>query len=102
MKKSSGVKVAAGVALIPPKKATSQKIRIHFGSFFTTGCKPVVTLGIMSPHNGRLIPTMHGISGINHVPDHRGLIARICVSEFNSKVNYFVKRGYLNWIAVGY
>jgi hypothetical protein len=102
VKKDTGIKIASGTAVIPPKKATSQLINIYFGSFFTPGCKPVITNGIVSHYNGRIIPTMYALQGVGFVPDHTGFVSRLGMVETNSTVNYFVKTMYLHWIAVGY
>lgn len=102
VKKDTGIKIASGTAIIPPKKSISQAINVYFGTFFTPGCKPVITTGIVSHYNGRVSDTMHALKGIGYVPDHTGFVARFGMVELNAATNYFVKTMYLHWIAVGY
>ena len=102
VKKDTGIRIACGVATVPPKKVDVQYINVSFGTFFSTSCKPVITLSITSPHNGRVIPTIYGIAGVNTQPDNTGFVARLAETELNAKANYFDKTMYLNWIAVGY
>lgn len=100
--KDTGIKIACGVATIPPASAYSTKITVYFGAFFTPGCRPVIATSITTPYNRRVIETINGISGDAALPDHRGFIAHIAAVEFNDKTNYLVKTMHLNWIAMGY
>lgn len=100
--KDNGIKIACGVATIPPAKAYSEAITVYFGSFFTPGSRPVIATSITSSYNRRVIETINGISGNSSLPDHRGFIATIAAVEFNDKTNYLVKTMHLNWIAMGY
>lgn len=103
VKKSSGVKIAAGIITIPSEKATTVHGTASFGSFFTTSCVPVVTVTVGSPYNGRAIASVFGISGHDTVPDNRGFICRIAMAEFqNASINYVVKTMYIHYIAIGY
>jgi hypothetical protein len=93
VKRSAGVKIAAGTNIVAANKGNYHEQNINFGSFFT--------VGIASPHNRRIIPTFWGFSGKGYVPDHRGLVVCIATSDL-SKTHYLKKKVYLNWIAFGY
>ncbi len=101
VKKDTGIKIACGAYTIAPGKAHLFRRTIYFGSFFTTGCKPVIVNGITSPSNRRMIPSMYGIQGEGYVPDHRGFVACVNTST-TEKAHYLNKQIYFNWIAVGY
>lgn len=101
LKKDSGIKIACGTATIPPSKAKQYAKTINFGSFFTTGSKPVVVTSITSPYNRRLCISHYGIQGTGYVPDHRGFVAIVAVAT-TEKSHYLNKQIYVNWIAMGY
>lgn len=101
-KKDVGLKILCGTATIVATKSPTRIFTVPFGSFFTTGSKPVVVTGIVSPYNGGLIATTYGISGGAYSPDHRGFVARVVARELSSKSNYIFKNSYLHWIAMGY
>lgn len=101
VQKEAGVKIACGILVVPASTAPVQTLNVYFGSFFTPGCKPVITHGVTSWVNGRLIPSMFGLSGPQYSPDHRGFTARIAATELHDK-NYVWKTAYLNWMAMGY
>ena len=97
-----GVKIACGVATIPPTSNYSTTVTVYFGTFFTPGSQPIITTSITSSYNRRVIDTINGISGNAAMPDHRGFIAHIAAVEFNDKTNALSKTMHLNWIAMGY
>jgi hypothetical protein len=100
--KDNGIKIACGTNTIPPVQAYSTSITVYFGSFFTPGCRPIVSTSITSSYNRRIIDTINGISGASALPDHRGFIAHLAAVELNDKANYLVRSMHLNWIAMGY
>lgn len=103
IQKDKGLKIACGVVTVPPRKnARDQSVTVNFGSFFTEGCKPIITTGIMSYGNGRVHVIVHSQTGQNFVPDHRGFIAKVFVNELSADWNYFWKTMYINWHAIGY
>lgn len=101
VKKSAGIRIASGTVSVPANKGNYHTQNVNFGSFFTIGCKPVITTGICSPYNRRIIPTYWGFSGKGYSPDHRGFVVCVTTADL-SKNHYLKKRVYLNWIAFGY
>ncbi len=102
VKRTSGIKIAAGTVPVPAKKTGIQAVNVYFGSFFTSGAKPIVVTGIVAPEDRRISVTCNGISGPNYVPDHRGFIATIALTATSDKNNYFHKRLYLQYLAFAY
>lgn len=72
VKKTSGVKMLAGIAIVPANGALWSSVDVSFGTYFTPGCKPVVVTG-RQPTNGvwRHHVLLRGLS-TNNV-DHRGV-----------------------------
>lgn len=101
IKKDTGIKIACGTATIAPGKAHYYKKTIYFGSFFTSGSKPVIVTSVTSPYNRRMILSHWGIQGEGYVPDHRGFIACAATATLE-KSHYLSKQIYVNWIAMGY
>lgn len=101
-KKDTGIKIASGVATCVATKSSFRQIMIPFGSFFTTGCKPVVVTGMHATGQGGLVVVHSGMSGSAYTPDHRGFRATVSAREFASKNNHILKTSYVHWMAMGY
>lgn len=100
--KDTGIKIACGAATIPPTTGNGISVNTYFGSFFTPGCQPVITVSITSSYNRRVIPTIYGLSGASSIPDHRGFVGVIAANELTAASNHIYKTMHLNWIAMGY
>lgn len=101
-KKDTGIRMACGVATVAPRKANLTWVTVQFGTFFNTACKPVIAVSLTAGSRARIIPTLFGISGVNYQPDNRGFVCRLAATELSTKINYFDKTMYLNWIAMGF
>lgn len=101
IKKDTGIRIACGTSTIAPGKAHQYKKTINFGSFFTSGSKPVIVTSVTSPYNRRMILSHWGIQGEGYVPDHRGFIVCAATST-NEKSHFLHKQIYINWIAIAY
>ena len=101
VKKTSGVKILAGIALAPASKTTVTSVAVYFGSFFSQGCTPVV---VATPVHASGRTRMHTIvKGIGTgYPDHRGVTLVVTADEYNSAVNNFPYGMAFNYIAVGW
>jgi hypothetical protein len=102
VKKDVGVKIACGVVAVPATKNTATTVTVNFGSFFTTGTRPIPVTSLTSPSNLRVIETTYGLGGLATVPDHRGFNCRVAATEIYGTVKYIPKTMYLNWLAMGY
>jgi hypothetical protein len=101
IKKDTGLRIACGTTTIAPSKAHYYKKTVNFGSFFTSGSKPVIVTSVTSPYNRRIILSHYGIQGEGYVPDHRGFIV-VGATATLEKSHYLSKQIYINWIAMGY
>lgn len=99
-KRTGGMKILSGVAMIPAAKTKSQVSKdINFGSYFSQGCKPIITTGQVMATGGRYNVILTGLSGIH--PDHRGFNMRVIANHLSGKQGIKTKM-YVHWTAVGY
>lgn len=100
LKRTTGLKMASGLVIIPASRSYWGAAVVYFGDFFSQGCHPVVTTGLI--HQGQL--RMHvGVRGISTMhPDNRGFTASVCVNEATAVNNYITKYVYVTWMAMGY
>lgn len=98
--RSSGVKILAGIATLAPVATSYTSLQISFGTFFTTGCVPVCTLGLMTYPRFRMSVSFTGIGQVQ--PDSRGINVRVASTEpisTNQKIDNTVQ---INYIAIGW
>lgn len=97
IKRSTGLKIMAGAIYVAPNKANYMRKTVSFGSYFSAGCKPIITTGLNASYGTRSHLTFYGLNGIS--VDHQGAIFTLYASNPASK---FVSGVYINWVAVGY
>lgn len=98
--RDSGLKIISGRtmhAVEPGRNFTYQNV--YFGSFFSAGCKPVVTasveVGSHRMHRNKI--SLQSLSGPGSPLDHTGFMAIVSTEATNDLV-----AGAIHWIAVGY
>src|SRR6478735_4967848 len=67
-RRNIGVKMAGGLALITARKANTASVDVRFNNFFSAACHPLVTTGVLSVSQRRIITTIDGL-GTTH-PDY--------------------------------
>lgn len=97
---TKGIKIVAGMTIIPPDANGVVYKDVHFGNIFTPGCRPVVTTGLISATNRRVHVTIDGLGVI--YPDDRGFSVIVVDNQTTPKNNKFTKSMYVSWIAIGY
>lgn len=100
IRKSSGVKILSGFAFIKATASVGSATTVYFGSYFSSGCKPVVVTSINAYPQGRFHLWTRGIGTL--FPDSRGFEARINVNEIDPKNNKIKYDIYVPYIAVGW
>ncbi len=101
--KNDGLKILAGKAYYGPNDTNDrQDCTVYFGSFFSTGCFPVVVAVNEVNTNGfRRLVTVRSISGSQI--DHRGFIAHVSNQENAlSDQTKIVSGGTVSYIAIGW
>lgn len=100
--RDAGVRVISGKTPFGTTTGGASAIdtHIYFGSFFTAGCKPVVTgmVETTGPHLRKLI-TIRGFGG---EVDHRGFVAHLSTQEFPGVPVNIEASGWIHWQAIGY
>lgn len=96
--RDAGVRVISGktpFAAIDGRNYIFQNV--YFGSFFTAGCKPIVSTGLESNNDFLVHRSRIVIQGLGGEVDHRGFQA--VVSN-----DYYTKQGtgWIHWQAIGY
>lgn len=102
-KRTGGMKIMSGTVIFPINKRVSTLTKeVHFGSFFSQGCRPVVTTGMCMTSGGRYNITVASLGNNSALPDHRGVRFRVIANPMNSKDNKVLHKVVVSWTAVGY
>jgi hypothetical protein len=88
------LKIASGIVVMP---VGSQVVKrdVYFGNFFTSGCKPVVVVGLLSNGENKITVSAQGLA--QSTPGHEGF--RIISINHSGKIN---NTHHVSWIAVGF
>ena len=102
VKKTTSVKVLAGIVSVAPSNALWAAANVEFGSFFTAGCKPVVVTGTQPTGNRWRYHTI--VKGIGtYYPDHRGINVAVGADYYGTSTKNVVdQRVYVHYIAIGW
>lgn len=101
IKRTNGMKIMAGIAVIPASKASSGLATFNFGTFFSSGCKPVIVTGTQPTGSQmRFHVLVKGIDG--YYPDHRGAVFIAGADSLNTKLNVMSSKVYVHFIAIGW
>lgn len=98
--RTSGVKVLAGTAIIAPTNTSYANAQVSFGTFFSTGCMPIVSLGIMSYPTFRLTVAFSGIGQV--LPNNNGIFIRLTSTDPTLANQKIANTVYVNYIVIGW
>lgn len=100
LRRAEGIKLAAGRVLITKRKSDSATVTVRFADFFSSGCQPIVTTGIIAEGQTRIFCTVNGIGILQ--PDNRGFQASVNVAAETKKNDSIARSLYISWQAMGY
>src|SRR5690349_1526731 len=80
--KDQGIRLASGLALITARKSASASKSVSFGDFFSAGCSPIVTTGVVSQNQRQIFPTIDG-PGAEILPTRDGFTVNVYVNSNN-------------------
>lgn len=101
IKRTNGIKVLAGIAIAPAALSVNSKTTYNFGTFFSSGCKPVIVTGTQpTSGRGRYHVVFRGIG--TPYPDHRGMEVTASTDELVAKNNVMDARVYVHFVAIGW
>lgn len=99
--RSQGIKIASGRKSIPRNmKKYQDSVTVNFGNFFTAGCSPLVTTGVMSPMQSNIFATFRGLSRVE--PDHNGMVLEIEIGQKEAAKPKIRRSFAVHWIAMGW
>lgn len=99
-RRAEGLKITSGKIIIAAPNDASAMGEVAFGSFFSTGCEPHVTTGVLAS-----FPAIAcAVGGIGQgFPDHRGIRVKIQIADWYKTVRpTFGETVYVSFIAMGY
>lgn len=95
--RDTGLKVLAGKTSYPTVQANYVYLPVYFGSFFSSGCRPVVVATVEAPFGGHRNRVMvYGFNGVEI--DQTGFQAVVTTEA----VPTLGPGGWVHWSAVGY
>lgn len=102
IKRTSGVKVLAGIAICQGNQALWSPTSVNFGTFFSSGCKPVVVTGTQPTSSKWRYHTI--IKGIGtYYPDHRGIEIHVGADYYGTSTRNTVdSRVYVHYVVIGW
>jgi hypothetical protein len=95
-----GVRIASGRALFTARNTDSAGVTVTFGNFFSNGCQPIITNGIMSEGQIMIFAVIHGIGVL--VPDNSGFQIEVNIAQTDKKLDKITRAFYVSWQAMGY
>lgn len=100
-KRSGGMKIMSGIVVIAANsKASHVKKDYHFGSFFSQGCRPIITVGQNMTTAGRYHVYHQGFGTFS--PDHRGARFGVIANHRGSTRHAINTKIYIHFTAVGW
>lgn len=101
LRRSEGVKIASGRVMITKRlKTDSATVAVKFGNFFTIGCQPIITTGIISENQTKIFATVNGIGQLQ--PDASGFNVAVNIATDSKKKDKIAHSFYVTWQAMGY
>lgn len=99
-RKSTNIKISGGRVVIPASKSDSASASVRFGNFFSAGCQPIITTGIVADFNRRIFCAINGFGELQ--PDHTGFQVFVNVAAEVNKNDKIASRFFVTWQALGY
>lgn len=100
LRRAEGVKIASGRVIIAAPTENNASGEVRFGNFFSTGCEPNVTTGIIASFPG-IVCSLSGIGG--GIPDQRGIVVKVAIADWMRATRpSFGETIYVSFNAMGY
>lgn len=99
--RAENVRLACGRVTIPAVKSDNSGANVSFPNFFSPGCTPIITTGVVSKGQRHVFCVVNGL-GEALQPDYRGFGIWINVAEPDKTKDLIQATMYLNWMAMGY
>jgi hypothetical protein len=96
----TGIKLVSGRLRFDKKNADTAEATVSFGGYFSTGCQPNITTGIISNGQRKIHVVLSGISQL--YPNENGFRTRIEIAAESKKNDKIQSVFWVNWMAMGY
>lgn len=101
--KDKGVKIFSTIVTFPKSTSWNRHVDVYFGSMFSTACKPIITLGVVTYPQRRMHVSMKGIgTGSLVIPDSRGAGISLDTDEVTTNYRPITNTMYVHVTAVGW
>jgi hypothetical protein len=100
LKRAEGVRIACGRAAFEKKNNDQASQAVHFNNFFSQGCQPIITTGIVSTGQRKIFCTMSGLGQLH--PTNQGFRLQVEVAATVQKYDKIAKQFWVTWMAMGY
>lgn len=100
LRRTEGVKIASGRVLITKRNSDSASAEVRFGNFFSSGCEPNITTGVVSVGQAKIFCVTNGIGTL--LPDSRGFQVGVNIAADVKKRDKIMNSFYVTWSAMGY
>jgi len=99
---SAGIKFLGGRVIIPARNSIQRTVSVNFGNFFSTGCSPIVTFGVISSYERAVFVKGRGQGGV--APKYNRLLIDVVLDRDidNGKKNKIDRAFYVDYHAIGY
>lgn len=100
IERTEGIRIAAGLVLIPAGRRGYRRRYVNLGDFFSQGCRPIVTTGVISTSQRKIFATVDGPGSKPH-PQREGFQVHVA-AESRSKKRRIKRNFYVAWHALGF
>ncbi len=99
VRRATGIKIMSGITAFAQNTLNGVQTRpVYFSNFFSVGCQPIVTTGVVSFQ--LRIWVIHNGFGVMF-PDHRGMELAVAAVDYTLK-SKIERPFWVTWIAMGY
>ena len=100
IRKDTGIRIASGLIMFPPKKSDNDSAAVRFGGYFSALSEPIITTGIYSNSQRKIFAVVSGLNSLK--PDHTGFRAMVNIAASLDKNDKITNTIYVSWQALGY
>jgi len=100
-RRDEGVRITSGLVLITSRRQATASANVNFGGFFSPGCRPVVTTGIISKGQRRIFLTIDG-PGTELHPTPQGFQVHVEIDAAKKAYLKIKRNFYVTWAAMGF
>lgn len=101
VRRTQGVRIVSGRAVIPAQKSDTAGANVRFGNFFSARCEPIITTGVVAKGQAHIFCVINGL-GDRLQPDHTGFHLVVNVAAEKKANDKIARTMYVSYTAMGY